>query len=79
MCVLVLLYYSVFLYFRLVKLEIRMPAHRARLPASIRRKIQKGVRRFVFFALSFVTVYEGYRNVNLFLQYGDVMRGFGFV
>ena len=56
-----------------------MPAHRARLPLAIRRKIQRGVRKFVFLALSYVAMYEGYRNINLFLQYGDVMKGYGFV
>ena len=36
-------------------------ARRARLPPTIRRKIQKAVRYFVFVGLSYVVLYEGYR------------------
>ena len=38
-----------------------MPAHRARLPLQIRRKLQTFVRYFVLFSLSMVVLIEGYR------------------
>ena len=38
-----------------------MPAHRARLPLQIRRKLQTFVRYFVLFALTMVVLIEGYR------------------
>ena len=56
-----------------------MPAHRARLPPNIRRKIQRAVRKFVFCGLTYVVLLEGYKNITLFLRYGDVTKYYGFV
>ena len=56
-----------------------MTAHRARLPVDIRRKIQRYVRYFVFFALTYVTLSEAFRNIYMFINQGDVMKYYGFV
>ena len=42
-------------------------AHRARLPKAIRGKIQKFVRYFVFFALTWTVLSEGLRKLSLTL------------
>ena len=54
------------------------PAHRARLPKVVRKKIQRFVKYFVFSALAVVTVWESYKNIKYFVEMGDAMKAYGF-
>jgi hypothetical protein len=55
-----------------------LPRGRAKLPLSIRRKVQAFVRYFAVAAICWVTVWHMYRTVLDFRLFGDVTKLYGF-
>ncbi len=56
-----------------------MPAHRARLPKKIRRKIQFYIRNFTFFALTWILCWTMFITMKEYHNSVDVMKCYGFV
>ena len=51
---------------------------RAKLPKTIRRRIQHWVRNFVYAVLTWITFWSCYVTVTEFHKFGDVMKIYGF-
>ena len=56
-----------------------MANRRAKLPLEVRRRIQRWVRNFVFFGVTYMTLWHAFCHLHEFYTVGNTMKRFGFV